>query len=117
MCQELSSRPQLPLPCLPQIAWRYSCLYFYERSYESYGKLFDKVSDLMVRVRTLVDRGEGARGALPSFLKLNCPTSMQVWVLVIFVLFTAFVLASKKQYAAPLIMLVTQLPGLYLFHK
>ena len=31
-----------------QIAWRYSCLYFYERSYESYGKLFDKVSDLMV---------------------------------------------------------------------
>lgn len=32
-----------------QVAWRYSCLYFYERSYEAGGRIFELLFSLMVR--------------------------------------------------------------------
>ena len=46
-----------------------------------------------------------------------CTNTRQVWVLAIFCIFTAAVLATKKAYTQALIMLVTQLPALYIYHQ
>lgn len=69
LCRDASSRaaaccppahpPFLP-PCLPQLAWRYCALHFYERSYESGGRVFETLFELSVRLRA-----EGAHLVLP----------------------------------------------------
>ena len=50
-------------------------------------------------------------------LRRSPPAGTQIWVLAIFCMFTSAVLASKRAYAASLIMLVTQLPVLFIYHK
>ncbi|KAL4437833.1 hypothetical protein ABPG77_005745 [Micractinium sp. CCAP 211/92] len=69
------------------ITWRYCALYFYERSYESGGRIFELLFTLMV------------------------------WTMSLFSFFTSLVLASKKSYTAALIALFTQQIGLLLYHK
>lgn len=69
------------------ITWRYCALYFYERSYESGGRIFDLLFTLMV------------------------------WTMSLFSIFTALVLAAKRAYSAALIALITQQIGLLLYHK
>lgn len=51
-------------------------------------------------------------------LKPTCASSApQVWTLVTFSIFTALMLAAKKNYTAALIMLFTQLPALLMYHR
>ena len=50
-------------------------------------------------------------------LRRSPPAGSQVWVMAIFSMFTSAILASKKLYAASLVMLVTQLPVLYVYHQ
>lgn len=69
------------------ITWRYCALYFYERSYESGGRIFELLFTLMV------------------------------WTMSFFSIFTSLVLAAKKAYTAALIALITQQIGLLLYHK
>ncbi|KAL4419727.1 hypothetical protein ABPG75_006825 [Micractinium tetrahymenae] len=69
------------------ITWRYCALYFYERSYESGGRIFELLFTLMV------------------------------WTMSLFSIFTSLVLAAKKAYSAALIALITQQIGLLLYHK
>ncbi|PRW44348.1 pyruvate decarboxylase 4 [Chlorella sorokiniana] len=69
------------------LVWRYHCLYFYERQYESGGRLFETLFTLMV------------------------------WTLATFSIFTGIILAAKQNYTAALIMVFTQLPALLVYHK
>jgi hypothetical protein len=39
---------RLPMQIVPQMTWKYCALYFYERSYESGGRLFETLFKLMV---------------------------------------------------------------------
>ncbi|EFN57874.1 hypothetical protein CHLNCDRAFT_57000 [Chlorella variabilis] len=69
------------------VTWRYCVLHFYERSYESGGRIFEILFTLVV------------------------------WTGVLFTLFSSLVLASKKAWSPCLLMLATQLPMLYVYHR
>ncbi|PRW05771.1 ERD4-related membrane [Chlorella sorokiniana] len=69
------------------LAWRYCALHFYERSYESGGRIFEILFEL------------------------------SVWSLGLFSTFTALVFASKKSWTASILLVATQLPMLGVFHR
>lgn len=56
------------------------------------------------------------RTAVPA-ARSGAAAAWQVWTMAIFTTFSSLVLASKKAWSASLIMLVTQLPLLYTFHR
>ncbi|KAI3425260.1 hypothetical protein D9Q98_009028 [Chlorella vulgaris] len=69
------------------MTWKYCALYFYERSYESGGRLFETLFKLMVGT------------------------------MIVFTVFTGLCLASKKAYTAALVLIFTQLPMISMFSK
>lgn len=136
----MPSRPLLTRPLIDchsraQLAWRYSALYFYERSYESGGSLFPLLFDLMVGGRPASRWAGGrrrhapasclalpARGQQPR-LHHDRPSSApppflhcQIYTMSLTSIFTSLVLASKKMWIASVILLATQPAAIWVFH-
>lgn len=120
------------------LAWRYCAIFFYERSYESGGRMFETLFTLMVRPGLVCCRAVlcGVVLALSCRRRVPCtqwtcarrtssaalwltppPPPKQTWTLAVFSIFTAITLGAKNLWAASLVMLCTQLPALFLFHR
>lgn len=70
-CNQILQTARLPFhvyalvcPCLPlQLAWRYCALHFYERSYESGGRVFETLFTLSVRLTVTGDSPASCAGS------------------------------------------------------